>query len=215
MMEPELWRTFMTRAFAVALWLGLAALAAPHSGIAAEAGDAVFAERGPWALGEDRLEWRMTVEGPAAEGFRPVADGTLVLSEGIDPSDQQPVLELTQQTEARSRKIGPFPVSGGDPVLTFFLEQTVRDMSALTGGSPHYIRNRMKDALFRGGEITMQGDTTLATFQPFAEDPNAARMMGFETLTLDFVMDDPAGPIRELRAQTAGDPAYRHELVLR
>ncbi|MEE2860337.1 MAG: hypothetical protein VYB46_05910 [Pseudomonadota bacterium] len=202
----------MKRAIA-ACWLGLAALS-PLPVLAAEAGDAVFAERGPWDLGEDRLDYRMTVEGPAAEGFSPTADGALTLAEGIDPSDGQPVLELTQTTESRDRKIGPFPISGGDPVLTFFLEQTARDMATLTGGSPHYIRNRMKDALFRGGEIARDDDVTTATFHPFEEDPNAERMNGFQSLTLTFVMGDPTDPIRELRAVTGDTPGYRNELVL-
>ena len=202
----------MKRAIA-ACWLGLAALS-PLPVLAAEAGDAVFAERGPWDLGDDRLDYRMTVEGPAAEGFSPTADGALILAEGIDPSDGQPVLELTQTTESRDRKIGPFPISGGDPVLTFFLEQTARDMATLTGGSPHYIRNRMKDALFRGGEIARDGDVTTATFHPFEEDPNAERMNGFQSLTLTFVMGDPTDPIRELRAVAGDTPGYRNELVL-
>lgn len=203
----------MSKAFAVALWLGLGALA-PHPLVAAEAGDAVFTERGPWDLDDRRLEWQMTVEGPAAEGFQPVPEGKVTLSETIDPSDQQPVLQLTQETQARTRQIGPFPISAGDPVLTFFLEQTARDMSALTGGSPHYIRNRLKDSLFRGGEVAQADGTTTATFKPFAEDPNAARMHGFQTLTLTFVMNDPTQPIRELKAETEDAPGYRSRLVL-
>lgn len=181
---------------------------------AAEAGDAVFAERGPWALGETILTWDFTVTGPQAEGFRPVGDGQIALREAIDPSDNQPVLELTETRETRDRRIGPFPASGGDPVLTFFLEQTARDMAALTGGSPFYIRNRMKDALFRGGEIAREDDRLTATFAPFAEDPNAARMHGFDSLTLTFVMTDPASPIRELRAETAPAAGYLSQLVL-
>ena len=201
----------MKRAIAIALW---AALSMPQAGLAAEAGDAVFSERGPWDLGQEALEWQMTVEGPAAEGFRPTADSRLILSQIIDPSDQQPVLQLQQQGDAANRKIGPFPISAGDPVLTYFLEETVRDMAALTGGSPHYIRNRMKDAIFRGGEITEQDGRKVATFQPFAQDQNAARMKGFDSLTLTFVMDDPKDPIRELRAATDQSPGYRNTLVL-
>ena len=201
----------MKRAIAIALW---AALSMPQAGLAAEAGDAVFSERGPWDLGQESLEWQMTVEGPAAEGFRPTADGRLILSQIIDPSDQQPVLQLQQQGDTANRKIGPFPISAGDPVLTYFLEETVSDMAALTGGSPHYIRNRMKDAIFRGGEITEQDGRKVATFQPFAQDQNAARMKGFDSLTLTFVMDDPKDPIRELRAATDQTPGYRNTLVL-
>lgn len=199
-----------TRAIALALLLGLA----PLSAAAAEAGDAVFAERGPWDLGDRALEWRMTVTGPAAEGFRPTEDGRITLSQDIDPSDQQPILELTQKAGPVDRTIGPFPISSGDPVLTFFLEQTTRDMAALTGGSPFYIRNRMKEALFQGGEVTRSDGQVTARFQPFAQDANAARMNGFQTLTLTFVMADPAQPIREMRAETEAAPGYRSQLVL-
>lgn len=200
----------MTRAFALALMLGLA----PLPLIAAEAGDAVFAERGPWDLGDTELQWQMTVTGPAAEGFRPTEDGRITLSQDIDPSDQQPILELNQKAGAIDRTIGPFPISSGDPVLTFFLEQTTRDMAALTGGSPFYIRNRMKEALFQGGEVTKTDDGITASFQPFAQDANAARMNGFQTLTLTFVMAAPEEPIRELRAETDAAPGYRNALVL-
>lgn len=203
----------MTRAIALALMLGLTALA-PRAADAAEAGDAVFAERGPWDLGDRVLEWALTVEGPAAEGFRPVPEGRIALSQGIDPSDQQPVLQLTQKAGPVDRRIGPFPISSGDPVLTFFLEQTTRDMAALTGGSPFYIRNRMKEALFRGGEVTTTDGGITASFQPFIADKNAERMHGFQTLTLTFVMAAPDEPIRELRAETDAAAGYRNELVL-
>ena len=109
-----------------------------------------------------------------------------------------------------------YVVGGGDPVLVFFLEQTTRDMARLTGGSPFYIRNRIKDAIFRGGQIAAAGAARKATFRPFADDPNAARMQGFETLTLTFVLDsDPKAPIRELLAETqGGTPGYRNRMVL-
>lgn len=201
----------MKRALALALWLGLSPLAA----LSGEAGDAVFAERGPWSLTDDGLVWSLHVEGPEAPGFVPVDDGSVTLGRATDPSDGQPVLQLTRKAGQRSRQIGPFPISGGDPVLTFFLEQTARDMAGLTGGSPFYIRNRLKDALFRGGEITHEGATATATFRPFADDPNAARMQGFQTLTLTFVMDNPTRPIREFRAEAGGvSPAYLNRMVL-
>ena len=204
----------MRKAIAAALWLGLSALSAGHA-LAGEAGDAVFTERGPWSLDGKELRWTVHVEGPEQPGFLPIDNGSVTLAETIDPSDQQPVLQLTQKTDSRTRQIGPFPISGGDPVLTFFLEQTARDMAGLTGGSPYYIRNRIKDALFRGGQIARQGEESVATFTPFAEDPNAARMKGFETLTLTFVLGDPKQPIRELRAETQGDmPGYVNRMAL-
>ncbi|AUH33288.1 hypothetical protein [Paracoccus tegillarcae] len=182
---------------------------------AGEAGDAVFAERGPWSLGTQELVWTETVQGPAAEGFRTVEDGRLTLSEAIDPTDGEPILQLTHRKGTYDRVIGPYPISGGDPVLTFFLERTARDMAALTGGSPFYIRNRMKDALFRGGSLSRDGDTVEARFKPFEGDGNADRMGGFETLELVFIIGDPDAPIREMTASTDGEALdYLNRLVM-
>lgn len=181
----------------------LLALSAPAPAMAGEAGDLVFAERGPWDLGDRQVVWAMTHEGPAAPNFVQVADGAVTLAEVTDPSDGKPVLQLEQRTDTRTRKIGPFPVSSGDPTVVFFLENTARDMATLTGGSPYYIRNRIKDAVFRGGEVTRAGDVTTVTLHPFADDPNKDRMHGFETLTMRFVMGpDPKAPIREMIAET-------------
>lgn len=204
----------MKRAIAAALWLGLSVLS-PGLAAAGEAGDAVFAERGPWSIGGRDLHWSLHVQGPQAPGFLPVRDGSLTLTQVIDPSDSRPVLQLVQKTDSRTRRIGPFPISAGDPVLTFFLEQVTRDMANLTGGSPFYIRNRIKEALFQGGRIAPQESGSVASFQPFADDPNANRMKGFETLTLTFVLGDPVQPIRELRAETAGaQPGYAQRMAL-
>lgn len=196
--------------------LALALLLTPVAPVlAGEAGDAVFAERGPWTLGTSQMVWTQTVQGPEAEGFVPVEGGTITLSQITDPSDGKPALQMDHKTDKFDRKIGPFPVSGGDPVLTFFLERVARDTAAQTGGSPFYIRNRMKDALFQGGTLTRDGDTVQARFNPFDGDPNAERMKGFETLELVFTIGGPKAPIRELLAQTAGDtPGYLNRLVM-
>ena len=187
--------------------------------LAGEAGDLVFAERGPWDLSAAPLVWTLSQQGPEVEGFKPLGQGTITLSQIIDPSDGKPVLQLDEATARISRKIGPFPVSGGDPSLTFFLETVARDMAALTGGSPFYIRNRLKEALFRGGEVAIQDGRRIARFRPFADDPRRDRMYGFDSLTLRFALDDPSRPIRQMLAETgplAGDrPAYRNEMVLK
>lgn len=188
------------RSAAAALLLTLAA--APLA--AGEAGDLIFAERGPWALGDRVLTWELTREGPALPGLNPAKAGQVTLAEETDPADGKPVLKLHQKTDAGERGAGPFPVSGGDPVLVFFLENTARDMATTTGGSPFYIRNRIKDAVFQGGTVRRDGGKVTVEMQPFAEDPNRDRMGGFQTLTLRFVMGaDPKAPIAEMVAETA------------
>ena len=205
----------MTRLWATCFALGILLGQSVYAGAA---GDAVFAERGPWSLEGENPTWSLSIEGPEAEGFTGVSDGTVTLSEVTDPSDGEPVLQLTENTGTRERAIGPFPISGGDPVLTFFLEQTARDMVRQTGGSPFYIRNRMKEVLFGGGDITQQDDGQIATFMPFADEENVSRLRGFETLKLTFRLgQDPKSMIRELQAETdpMGDLApYRSRMVL-
>lgn len=189
---------------------------APAMLAAGEAGDLIFAERGPWALGDRTLTWSLVHEGPASPAFVQVMDGRITMSEVTDPSDGKPVLQLEQKARGRDRKIGRFPLSGGDPSVVFFLESTTRDMATLTGGSPDYIRNRIKDAVFRGGSVAREGGVTTVVARPFESDPNRARMGGFETLQLRFVLgDDPAAPIREMVAETAGpvSPAVPREMA--
>lgn len=206
-------------------------IGAPLGLAAGEAGDLIFAERGPWALGDRTVIWTETQEGPVLPSFRQIRGGRLVLSEVMDARDGQPVLQLEQTVDDRSRKIGPFPVSAGDPVVVFFLENTARDMATLTGGSPYYIRNRIKDAVFRGGSVQREGGVTTVVTRPFEGDPNAAHMGGFAGLELRFVMDEDARqPIREMVAETTDPVAvatpremagqviapapYRHALVM-
>lgn len=195
------------------VWLALALPA-----MAGKAGDLVFADRAPWDLSQGPLVWQLQHHGPTVETFRPLGDGRLTLSPTTDPRDGKPMLELAEKTAQIQRKLGLYPVSGGDPVLTFFLESTARDMAALTGGSPYYIRNRLKEALFGAGRVEEQGDIRVVTFTPFAQDRNRDRMYGFETLKLSFTLDDPKQPIRHLRAETGplagGRPAYSNDLVL-
>ena len=75
------------------------------------------------------------------------------------------------------------PADGGHPVLLMFLETTLRAMAEATGGSPFYIRNRMREAL--GADVPLEpvevmvdgapAAAVAATFRPFAADPHRAR----------------------------------------
>ncbi|MFC0341935.1 hypothetical protein [Paracoccus niistensis] len=196
-----------------------------------EASDLIFADRGPWNLADRTLTWSLVHKGPASPAFVAVENGQITMTEVTDPSDGKPVLQLEQKATGRNLKIGRFPVSGGDPSVVFFLESTTRDMATLTGGNPDYIRNRIKDAVFRGGVVARDGGVTTVVARPFEADPNRARMGGFETLQLRFVLgEDPKAPIREMVAETAGPVAaalpremagqviapapYRHAMVL-
>lgn len=98
----------------------------------------------------------------------------------------------------KHRNIGTFPASVGNPIIMYFVETVVRDMAESAGGSPFYIRNRVKEALVAPAEIADEpakvgGQEVAAreiTIRPFAGDPNAERMQGFGDLEIRVTMSD-------------------------
>ncbi len=120
--------------------------------------------------------------------------------EEADPGMQDIDLRVTVGNEAEtyldlvsaeaSRRIGVFPTDVGNPLLMYALETVVRDLSELTGGSPFYIRNRLKDAIatetaaeevsvpFDGSQIA----ASRVTLYPFRDDPGADRFPGLGEL---------------------------------
>lgn len=96
------------------------------------------------------------------------------------------------------RNLGAFPASVGNPIIMYFVETVVRDMAETAGGSPFYIRNRVKESLVQPAEINAQEATfqgqlvpaTAVTLHPFRDDPNKEQMKGFGDLELVVVMSD-------------------------
>ncbi len=106
-----------------------------------------------------------------------------------------------------TRALPPFEGVPGNPLLMLFLENTVRAVAQATGGSPFYLRNRMKAAL-RDGLTESEGTDgiTVLTASPFAADPNADKMGPFGALTLRFELSDGLpGGFRLLRAAAPGE----------
>ena len=98
----------------------------------------------------------------------------------------------------RDETFDPFPADAGNPMFMVFMEQNVRAMATLTGGSPFYIRNRMREALGNQNNVTpvdatFQGRTVPArrvSFMPFTGDGNREKMGPFAQLEISFVMSD-------------------------
>lgn len=115
--------------------------------------------------------------------------GEVILS--ADPKDDGNVMLAFHKDDGK-RALGRFPQSVGNPLFMYFVEAVIRDMAGFTGGSPFYIRNRVKNALVNGTEITdgtiihngQNIDATIAVMRPFENDPNRERMQGFQDLTL-------------------------------
>ena len=124
-------------------------------------------------------------------------------------------LRLVKESEGQAQPVGTFPPGVANPLLLYFLETTVRATAEATGGSPYYIRNRIREALV-AADATGEGAEREAVLVPFAGDPNRAKMGAFADLTLRLRFD-PERPERilELSADTApGEAGYHEKMVL-
>ena len=152
----------------------------------------------------------------AESGERDSGDIALGFREG-----QADMAMLEFRRDGKYRSLGVFPASVGNPMIMYFYETVVRDMAQSAGGSPYYIRNRLKDALVQSteveeGEATVNGKTVATNtirLYPFAGDPNADRMKGFGDLELRVTMSpDVPGWYMSLVAEASGGDVYRSEL---
>ena len=84
---------------------------------------------------------------PGEGSLEDVADGTVRL-EVVGAGDGR---ELRLVRGGDGGAVGTFPAGSANPVLLYFLETTVRAMAEATGGSPFYIRNRIREALAAAG----------------------------------------------------------------
>lgn len=145
---------------------------------------------------------------------KPVVDGVAILT--AVPGDGGTQLVLTLAEAGKSRDVASFPAQGANPILLFFLENVVRNVAARTGGSPYYIRNRLRDVLVAADLDASQNGRLVIRLHPFATDPNRARLGAFAELTLTLALD-PARPGRllDLKADTGAAPdGYSESMVL-
>lgn len=196
----------MTRLLAFLLALSLSGPAHPDP-----VTDLLFAE-GQLATLPAGQEIRYTHQrtGREVADFRPVTAGSIVLTRG------EGGLALTITSDGRSQSLDR-PSDGGNPVLMVFLESVTRSMAAQTGGSPFYIRNRIKDALRAGGELSEDSEAQqrTITLRPFLKDPNHDRMGGFAELTLRFILSDTVpGRFLSLQAETPAATGYSETITL-
>ncbi len=138
------------------------------------------------------------------------------------------VAEVTLREAGRQRTLDPLPAAAGHPLLLVFLETVVDDVARLTGGSPFYIRNRMREAL-RGQDTvepveierdgaTIEGERLI--FRPFAADPNRTKLGALAGLEIMVTLSDAApGRFERLEAVSApegnGLPAFSETIVFK
>ncbi|MEY8881837.1 hypothetical protein [Donghicola sp. XS_ASV15] len=143
----------------------------------------------------EKLVYRRDVTNKALPDAATRDTGDVVLS--LEQGDAL-MANLEFRQDDMHRNLGSFPASIGNPMIMYFAETVARDMAETSGGSPFYIRNRLKEALVSAAEIT-EGEADLegtdipvkiVVLRPFADDPNRDRMHGFEDLELTVAMSD-------------------------
>ncbi|GLK77185.1 hypothetical protein GCM10008171_24390 [Methylopila jiangsuensis] len=100
-------------------------------------------------------------------------------------------------TGARAQSYGPLSADG-NPVIIAVLEQDVREMQKLLGGSPYYIRNRMRDAINAGERVEpvrfeLAGkpvDGWKVTLKPFARDAQRDKLKDFADRSYELTFSD-------------------------
>lgn len=142
----------------------------------------------------------------------------------VTPEGKPEEAQLHFAQADKERVIASFPASVGNPLIMYFMETVMRDMVETSGGSPFYIRNRIKDALIQPADMETTevrwGDdmvaATIVTLHPFEGDPNADRMAGFDKLSLSVTMSDAVpGWYVSLAAEAPGpDGALGYQSVI-
>lgn len=143
----------------------------------------------------------------------------------IEQAEDMEMVRLEFRRDGKHRGMGSFPASVGNPMIMVFYESVVRDMAETAGGSPFYIRNRVKDALVQPSEVepgtAMVNGAQVATqtirMRPFEGDPNVERMRGFGTLELSVTMSEAVpgwylSLVAEAEAPDGADVIYRSSL---
>lgn len=205
-----------------------------HSGWAGETYDLMFKSGALDALAtsapvsapkesKDALVYDQVIAGAGEK--RP--NGAYTVGLRFDPEN---AVNLTLHQGDKSRNLGDFPAAVGNPIIMYFMESALADVAALSGGSPFYLRNRIKEALLKPATITPvtlhEGGREIAakkvTITPFAEDAQRARLGRFTGLTLSVVVAEGVpGWYRSLEAaapagaEAATQPAYSHAIILK
>ncbi|MCP4073735.1 MAG: hypothetical protein GY742_18715 [Hyphomicrobiales bacterium] len=152
------------------------------------------------------------------------ADETGSVKLTFEPDDMAK-LEFTR--DKKRRVVGSFPATVGNPIIMYFVETVIRDVAHNTGGSPFYIRNRVKESLIQFAEIENKvlpfggNDVPVKqiTLHPFLNDKNIGKMRGYGNLALTVTMSgEVPGWYYSLVANVKGTegnaPIYTNSLVL-
>lgn len=111
----------------------------------------------------------------------------------------------------------------GNPVVLYFLERDIREMSRLTKGQPNYFRKRIRMAIAEGAKITevslpYRGKTIAAreiAIAPYLDDPLRARFEKLANKQYVFTLSDAVpGGVYAVRIRIDGESASAAPLLV-
>lgn len=117
---------------------------------------------------------------------------------------------------ARRLSLPEVEAADGNPVILYFLERDIREMSRLTKGQSNYFRKRIRMAVFDAAQIA---DASMSfrskpvavrtiTISPFLEDPLRARFESLATKQYVFTLSDAVpGGVVSIRTWVAAPSA--------
>ena len=129
---------------------------------------------------------------------------------------------------ARRLALPEVEAADGNPVVLYFLERDIREMSRLTKGQPNYFRKRIRMAVFgdaklRELSLPYRGANVAArriTITPYLDDPLRSRFEKLATKQYDFTLSDAVpGGVYAIRTLVSGEsasagPVLVEEMVL-
>ncbi len=150
-------------------------------------------------------------QGRTQDGAHGVVNGTdvvrvLVNSEGNAKGDAQ----VSDHSGAVTLPTEGLPCN---PIIIYFLERDISEMSALTGGQRRYFQKRLRLALAEGPTIAAAtsriGGKSVAVrrivVQPYLHDPNAQRFTRYTAKRYTFdIADSLPGQVAQIRSEVPG-----------
>lgn len=147
--------------------------------------------------------------------------GAALVLERAEATPDRLRLTLAPDATAPGRVLSELPQAAPNPVLLFWLENIVRAASVQTGGSPFYLRNRIREALVAAEISPDAAGISHLELTPFAAlgAEERARLGAFAGLRLGIRWHQASpGRILELKADTSGDgeaaPGGYHEHLI-
>jgi hypothetical protein len=193
-----------------------------------KAGDVLFESKHLSNLGKgDEVTYRFqrTVSDEKLLGM-PFSDDIKVVVVQAVPENGQRDVTLQVFTGERAREPITETQRTGNPLLVFYLDRAVSNFSLIAGGSRPYLKNRfarsLQEAKVEPVKIAYNGkevDGYRVTIAPYAGDPNAAKMQGYEgsqftLLVSEAVPGQLAEMVSSYSSTIAGAPRLEERITL-